>query len=83
MLNLTRALVDYRDGRVSLQEFTDEYVREVVDRGSNEVRMSLKQGLAAHDWANNKDMPIVRIGSTPLHIKNSVVPLPTQDPNSL
>ncbi|KAK6386001.1 hypothetical protein LTS17_001575 [Exophiala oligosperma] len=83
VLNLTRALVDYRDGRVSLQEFTDEYVREVVDRGSNEVRMSLKQGLAAHDWANNKDMPIVRIGSTPLHIKNSVVPLPTQDPNSL
>ncbi|KIW97223.1 uncharacterized protein Z519_02615 [Cladophialophora bantiana CBS 173.52] len=83
VINLVRAFGDFKEGKLDEKALANNYMKEVVDRGSNEVRMSLKQGLAAHDWANNKDMPIVKIGSTPLHIQNSSVPLPTQDPNQL
>jgi len=59
-------------------DFVDGYVNEVVSRGSEEVRMSLKQGYAVHNWANSKDLPILKVGTTPLHMEQSIVPLPAQ-----
>jgi len=65
-------------GKLDLKDFADSYMAEVVERGADEVRMSLKQGLAVHNWGQNKDMPIVKIGTTPLHMEQTLVPLPTQ-----
>ncbi|KAK0645170.1 FAD-dependent monooxygenase cctM [Lasiodiplodia hormozganensis] len=78
VLNIIYALEKTRAGKDGFLSFADEYVEEVVARGSEEVRMSLKQGLAVHSWGKNKDMPILKIGTTPLHMEQSVVPLPSQ-----
>ncbi|KAI1609746.1 hypothetical protein EDD36DRAFT_421827 [Exophiala viscosa] len=78
VLNLVHAIPEIAAGKLDLKEFADSYMAEVVERGADEVRMSLKQGLAVHNWGQNKDMPIVKIGTTPLHMEQTLVPLPTQ-----
>lgn len=78
VLNIIHGLEDVRDGKTTFKDFVDNYVNEVVARGSDEVRMSLKQCYAVHNWGKDKDMPILKIGTTPLHMEQSVVPLPSQ-----
>lgn len=76
ILNLIRGVEEVRSGSTSLKDFGEKYVEEVVERGSEEVRMSLKQGLSVHNWEAVRDMPIMTIGATPLHRDDSVVPMP-------
>lgn len=59
-------------------DFATSYVEEVASRGLEEVRMSLQQGLAVHNWDLTKTMPILKIGTTPLHMDQTIVPLPAQ-----
>ncbi|KAL4781943.1 hypothetical protein BJX76DRAFT_359376 [Aspergillus varians] len=82
VLNLFHALPQIQAGALDLKKYAQEYMDEVVERGADEVRMSLKQGLAVHNWGKDKDMPITRIGTTPLHMKQTLVPLPTQVANA-
>lgn len=78
VLNIIAGLKEIRSGRTTLKDFVAKYVDEVVERGSDEVRMSLKQGMAVHNWTKVPDMPIMSIGTTPLHMEQSVVPRPEQ-----
>ncbi|KAJ9143398.1 FAD/NAD(P)-binding domain-containing protein [Pleurostoma richardsiae] len=78
VLNIITGLKKIRAGESNWVDFVDGYVNEVVCRGSEEVRMSLKQGYAVHNWANSKDLPILKVGTTPLHMEQSIVPLPAQ-----
>ncbi|ETS83211.1 hypothetical protein PFICI_05087 [Pestalotiopsis fici W106-1] len=77
VLNIVSGMKDVQNERMRLEDFVKTYVDEVVERGSNEVRMSRAQGMAVHNWGKSKDMPILKIGTTPLHMERSVVPLPS------
>ena len=77
VLNIIKGLKDISVGKTTLKDFADNYVDEVAERGSQEVRMSLEQGRAVHNWELSKTMPILRVGTTPLHMEQSIVPLPT------
>lgn len=79
VLNIIAGLKEIGAGETTLKDFVAKYVEEVVERGSEEVRMSLKQGMAVHNWTKVPDMPIMSIGTTPLHMESSVVPRP--EPN--
>ncbi|KAF5005660.1 hypothetical protein FDECE_7916 [Fusarium decemcellulare] len=78
ILNIIKGLKEVKDAGLAQLDFATSYVEEIVPRGSDEVRMSLQQGLAVHNWAQVQNMPILKIGTTPLHIEQSVVPLPAQ-----
>jgi hypothetical protein len=78
-LNIIKGLGRIRAGECTWIEFVDSYVDEVTVRGAEEVRMSLKQGYAVHNWVNDKNLPILKIGTTPLHMEQSVVPLPAEN----
>ncbi|OAL53508.1 FAD/NAD(P)-binding domain-containing protein [Pyrenochaeta sp. DS3sAY3a] len=79
VLNIIAGLKRVRAGEQDQVAFVDAYVEEVAVRGSEEVRMSLKQGYAVHNWGQSKDLPTFKIGTTPLHMKQSIVPLPSQE----
>lgn len=78
ILNIVEGLKEIKAGKGSQEDFATSYVEEVASRGAEEVQMSLQQGLAVHNWAKVQNMPILRIGTTPLHMEQSVVPLPAQ-----
>ncbi|KAL2670349.1 hypothetical protein Neosp_014816 [[Neocosmospora] mangrovei] len=78
ILNIIKGLKEIKAGKISMVDFATSYVEEVASRGSEEVRMSLQQGLAVHNWDLTKTMPILKIGTTPLHMDQTIVPLPTQ-----
>ncbi|KAJ9144158.1 hypothetical protein NKR23_g6076 [Pleurostoma richardsiae] len=78
VLNIVHGLEDIQAGKTSFRDFVDRYVDEVIARRADKVRMSLQQGLAVHNWGKNKDMPILRIGTTPRHMEQSVVPLTSE-----
>ncbi|CAG9970354.1 unnamed protein product [Clonostachys byssicola] len=76
ILNVIKGIKRVREGELTREEFANEYIDEVVPRGSEEVRMSLEQGMAVHNWERVATMPILKIGTTPLHMEQDIVPLP-------
>lgn len=48
--NLVKALYDVRDGKMGLEEAVESYSKEMVERGSEEVRSALSNSKMIHDW---------------------------------
>ncbi|RSL82193.1 hypothetical protein CEP52_017025 [Fusarium oligoseptatum] len=83
ILNIIKGIKEIKAGKISMVDFATSYMEEVASRGSEEVRMPLQQGLAVHNWDLTKTMPILKIGTTPLHIDHTIVPLLGQEINQV
>ncbi|RSL56284.1 hypothetical protein CEP51_014423 [Fusarium floridanum] len=83
ILNIIKGIKEIKAGKISMVDFANSYLEEVASRGSEEVRMPLQQGLAVHNWDLTKTMPILKIGTTPLHIDHTIVPLLGQEINQV
>ncbi|KAL5114327.1 hypothetical protein ACEQ8H_007802 [Pleosporales sp. CAS-2024a] len=59
--NFVAAMIKVRDG-ASLDKVVDAYDSEVLERGTQEMGISLQQTLFVHDWNTLMQSPMVKIG---------------------
>jgi 2-polyprenyl-6-methoxyphenol hydroxylase-like FAD-dependent oxidoreductase len=59
--NFVAAMQKVRDGQ-GLKEVVDEYDKEVLERGTAEMGVSLKQTLFIHNWETVMESPMVKMG---------------------
>ncbi|PSN75230.1 FAD/NAD(P)-binding domain-containing protein [Corynespora cassiicola Philippines] len=60
--NFVGAVIAAASGKKSLAEAIDEYDNEVLERGSTEMDISLKQSIFIHDWDMLMQSPMVKMG---------------------
>jgi 2-polyprenyl-6-methoxyphenol hydroxylase-like FAD-dependent oxidoreductase len=59
--NFVAAMVEVANGK-SLKEAIDAYDQEVLERGSLEMKVSLKQTMFIHNWETLMQSPMVKMG---------------------
>lgn len=60
--NFVAALGDVEKGFKSLEDAVEGYDGEVLERGSLEMKVSLKQTLFIHNWETLMQSPMVKMG---------------------
>lgn len=60
--NFVSAIEQVASGAKSLAEAVSEYDKEVFERGTAEMKVSLQQTLFIHDWPKLADSPMVKMG---------------------
>ncbi|KAF2025085.1 FAD/NAD(P)-binding domain-containing protein [Setomelanomma holmii] len=60
--NFVAAIGKVQSGKKSLQEAVEEYDAEVLERGTLEMQISLKQTLFVHNWETLMQSPMVKMG---------------------
>lgn len=63
---LVTRIVRHTQGEIVLPEAVSESEREMIDRGSAEVKTSMEQSLKCHNWETFKDSPVMKIGGNPI-----------------
>ncbi|KAH6708964.1 hypothetical protein BKA61DRAFT_635226 [Leptodontidium sp. MPI-SDFR-AT-0119] len=64
--HLLKGLGGVRDGHASFAEAIDEYEKEMIPRGKEEVSCSVENGLMLHDWNKIQESPVFRRGFKPM-----------------
>ena len=60
--NFVSAIKQAASGEKSLADAVSDYDKEVLERGSLEMKISLQQTMFIHDWSKLKDSPMVTMG---------------------
>lgn len=60
--NFVASLREVVSGKCGLKEAIDAYDAEMLERGTREMGISLKQTLFIHDWETVMQSPMVRLG---------------------
>lgn len=63
---LVSRLVQHSKGEVSLKDAVKEYEKEMIDRGTAEVKTSMEQTLKCHNWETFQHSPVMKIGGSPI-----------------
>jgi 2-polyprenyl-6-methoxyphenol hydroxylase-like FAD-dependent oxidoreductase len=60
--NFVAMLAKVKNGEVGLGEAVDAYDKEVLERGTLEMSISLKQTLFIHNWETLMQSPMIKLG---------------------
>lgn len=60
--NFVAAMMKVNSGEKTLQEAVDAYDAEILERGTLEMNISLKQSMFIHNWETLMQSPMVRMG---------------------
>ena len=60
--NFVSAIISVANGEKTLVGAIDAYDKEVLERGTLETDISLKQSIAIHDWDKLMQSPLMNIG---------------------
>jgi 2-polyprenyl-6-methoxyphenol hydroxylase-like FAD-dependent oxidoreductase len=60
--NFVAAMVEAASGTTQLKDAIDAYDKEVLERGTLEMQVSLKQTLFIHNWDTLMQSPMVKMG---------------------
>jgi 2-polyprenyl-6-methoxyphenol hydroxylase-like FAD-dependent oxidoreductase len=63
---LVSRLEKHVKGEMTLTEAVGEYEKEMLDRGSAEVKTSMEQTLKCHNWQTFQHSPVMKIGGSPI-----------------
>jgi hypothetical protein len=64
--HILEGLRSVRDGKKALADAVDEYEKEMVPRGREEVTCSVENGFMLHDWNKIQQSPVFQRGFKPM-----------------
>ena len=63
-MNFVDAIMKLQAEQGTKEELIASYNTELIQRGAEEVRLSVKSALMVHDWASLMDSPLMKHGVT-------------------
>ncbi|PGG97983.1 hypothetical protein AJ80_09605 [Polytolypa hystricis UAMH7299] len=64
--HLLEGLKSFRDRKIPLSNAVNEYEKEMIPRGKEEVSCSVENGLMLHDWNKIQESPVFKRGFKPM-----------------